>query len=237
MLFQISKQLNLAQNNSESAEGGVAALFKKVSEHFVKTIIFVAIISMIIWFILIATDSYTVSDYCVYCFPIERLISVLVASCPCALGLAIPSVIVVTLNMAMKNSILIKKNSVFEKIKKVKAIIFDKTGTLFTKAEKIDFFHNYSAGGYSDTALWQVIQLMEKDIKHPLADLLYQESIQRGCNVFLADYKMPDKPTFDGKNGLSAILFDTKKNNARIEAKLGNLKLMNSNSVTISEEQ
>lgn len=105
---------------------------------------------MIVWFILIGTEAYTVSQYCKWCFPIERFISVLVASCPCALGLAIPSVIVVTLNMAMKNSILIKKNSVFEKIKKVKAIIFDKTGTLFTKAEKIDFFHNYTNGTYSD---------------------------------------------------------------------------------------
>lgn len=48
-----------------------------------------------------------------------RSISVLVASCPCALGLAIPSVISITLNLAMKNNILIKKNSIFEKIQNV----------------------------------------------------------------------------------------------------------------------
>ena len=46
---------------------------------------------------------------------------------------------------------------------------------------------------------------------------------------------MPDKPTFDGKNGLSATLFDSKKNNAKIEAKLGNSKLMAVNNTQISE--
>jgi len=67
-------------------------------------------------------------------------ISVLVASCPCALGLAIPCVITITLNLAMENSILIKKNSIFDKILKVKSVIFDKTGTLFTKVDKITEF-------------------------------------------------------------------------------------------------
>ena len=62
----------------------------------------------------------------------------LVASCPCAIGLAVPSVIAIVLNMATKSGILIKNNSVFEKIKKAKVIAFDKTGTLFTKIDHID---------------------------------------------------------------------------------------------------
>ena len=75
---------------------------------------------------------------CDVCWIFERGISVLVASCPCALGLAVPSVIAIVLNMATKSGILIKNNSVFEKIKKAKVIAFDKTGTLFTKISKID---------------------------------------------------------------------------------------------------
>lgn len=71
---------------------------------------------MIIWIILIAADAVEVHDYCVYCVPFMRFISVLVASCPCALGLAIPSVIMITLNLAMNNNILIKKNTIFDKI-------------------------------------------------------------------------------------------------------------------------
>jgi len=66
-----------------------------------------------------------------------RAISVLVASCPCALGLAIPSVIVITLNIAMKNSILIKTNKTFDNVLKIGSVVFDKTGTLFNKIEEI----------------------------------------------------------------------------------------------------
>ena len=66
-----------------------------------------------------------------------RAISVLVASCPCALGLAIPSVIVITLNLAMKNSILIKTNKTFDNVLKIGSVVFDKTGTLFNKIEEI----------------------------------------------------------------------------------------------------
>jgi len=64
---------------------------------------------------------------------IERGIGVLVASCPCALGLAVPSVIAIILKLATKSGILIKKTKVFEKIKTARIVAFDKTGTLFNK--------------------------------------------------------------------------------------------------------
>lgn len=61
----------------------------------------------------------------------------MVASCPCALGLAVPSVIAIALNLAIKSGILVRKNTVFEKSKTCEVVAFDKTGTLFTRVEKI----------------------------------------------------------------------------------------------------
>ena len=134
MLMKISNSLSRAQNDTENSELGLSGTFQRISEHFVKIVIFVAIAATAVWIGLIAGDVVDVSkEYCKYCFPFERGISVLVSSCPCALGLAIPSVIVVALNLAMKQSILIKSNDVFEKGNRVNAVIFDKTGTLFTK--------------------------------------------------------------------------------------------------------
>lgn len=69
---------------------------------------------------------------------------------PCAIGLAIPSVLASSLNLAMKNSILIKKNSVFEKINRIKTVIFDKTGTLFTNSATIETFKNLAQEKLSD---------------------------------------------------------------------------------------
>ena len=62
----------------------------------------------------------------------------LVASCPCALGLAVPSVVAIVLNIAIKNGILIRNSGVLEKMKKSRIIAFDKTGTLFTRINKIE---------------------------------------------------------------------------------------------------
>jgi Cu+-exporting ATPase len=75
---------------------------------------------------------------CDVCWVVERGIGVLVASCPCALGLAVPSVIAIVLNLATKSGILIKNNGIFEKMKIAKTIAFDKTGTLFTRINKIE---------------------------------------------------------------------------------------------------
>jgi Cu+-exporting ATPase len=97
---------------------------------------------MITWYLLLNFEYVTVPR-CNICWAIERGISVLVASCPCALGLAVPSVVAIVLNIAIKNGILIKNIGVFEKMKKCKIISFDKTGTLFTRINKIEEYHMF----------------------------------------------------------------------------------------------
>lgn len=94
-------------------------------------------LTLIAWCYILYFDKVEVKQYCRWCFPFEKSISILVISCPCALGLAIPSVLSITLNLAMKHGVLIKKNIVFDRINKLKAVLFDKTGTLFTRIEQI----------------------------------------------------------------------------------------------------
>jgi P-type E1-E2 ATPase len=105
---------------------------------------------------------------CDVCWIVERGIGVLVASCPCALGLAVPSVIAIILNLATKSGILIKNNGVFEKMKISHMIAFDKTGTLFTRINKIED-HAVLTNKYPEARLWEIIALIEKEIRHPLA--------------------------------------------------------------------
>lgn len=88
---------------------------------------------LIVWSFLIGLDLVQIIDKCKICFIVEKAVGALVFSCPCALGLAVPSVITMILNLAVKSGILIRKNNVFEKAKNCNIVAFDKTGTLFTQ--------------------------------------------------------------------------------------------------------
>ena len=65
-------------------------------------------------------------------------------SCPCAFGLAVPSVVSISLNQGVKNGILLKKNHIFNKIDSIKSIVFDKTGTLISNLESEIETKNYN---------------------------------------------------------------------------------------------
>jgi len=88
------------------------AIAKTISDYFVKVVIVLSLITMIVWAILLEFD-FTKVQMCNFCWIIERGIGVLVSSCPCALGLAIPSVMAIVLNLATSSGILIKNNNIF----------------------------------------------------------------------------------------------------------------------------
>lgn len=142
------------------------------------TIIGISVIVLFTWLFIIAMYDIDLEDeYCIWCYPFLRAISVLVASCPCALGLAIPSVIVITLNLAMKNSILIKTNRTFENVLKISSVVFDKTGTLFNKIEEISEIKLIN-DKFTLSQVWEILYLMEMDSNHPLAELIYKTAIK-----------------------------------------------------------
>lgn len=104
----------------------------KISRAFVPTIIFISIVVLITWSLLIVFKLVTIQETYLFDlgFAIEKSIAVLVVSCPCALGLAIPTVVTIALNLAVGRGILIKNSSSLEKCNQIKTVIFDKTGTL-----------------------------------------------------------------------------------------------------------
>lgn len=144
VLLEIGSQINMANNNEESNQIGIQAVCKKISNHFVKTVILISFVVVLVWSILLSFNLVEVPD-CNICWIVERGVGVLVASCPCALGLAVPSVIAIALNLAIKSNILVRKNTVFEKSKTCDIVAFDKTGTLFTRVEKIEEFYIFDS--------------------------------------------------------------------------------------------
>lgn len=135
----------------------IARFADKISRVFVPFVFLIAIISALVWFI--TTKDFELS--------LNFSIAVLVISCPCALGLATPTAIMVGTGKAAELGILVKSAEIFEVGDKVKYVMFDKTGTI-TKgmSEVTDFVY---ADGYDKHKLISVAAIIEKTSDHPLA--------------------------------------------------------------------
>ena len=101
-----------------------------------------------------------------------RSIAVLVISCPCAMGLATPTAVMVGLGRAAKNQILIKGSGTIEELGKIKTVVFDKTGTLTTGKFRVKNFKTYN---YADFVAKSVIYSLEQVSNHPIAKSIVED--------------------------------------------------------------
>ncbi len=101
-------------------------------------------------------------------YSLERMVTVMIISCPHALGLAVPLVVAISTAVSAKNGLLIRNRTAFENARKLTAIIFDKTGTL-TKGEFGVTRFKSTSDKYSDNELLQIAASLENSSEHPIA--------------------------------------------------------------------
>lgn len=127
MIFEVSNQMKESMSKKIEFQNAV----DKISKGFVPCILIISLFVLLVWTILISFSIVKIDGYLFELgFAIEKSIAVLVVSCPCALGLAIPTVVTIALNTAVSRGILIKNSSSLEKCNSINSVIFDKTGTL-----------------------------------------------------------------------------------------------------------
>ncbi len=112
---------------------------------------------------------------------LERSLTLLIVTCPCALALATPLTLTRTLSRASKLGIIIKNNEVIEKLATIKTVFLDKTGTITYGVLKVDSFNTISN---SQIPIFEVISSLEKLSVHPVALALKEYSLQNGANIF-----------------------------------------------------
>lgn len=149
----------------------IERLCDKISKYFVYGIISIALITFILW-MLIYKDIELALNFS---------LSVLVISCPCALGLATPSAIMVSTGVAAKNGVLIKNIEILEIASKLKNIIFDKTGTLTSNSLQINSVKEY------DKDFINVLSSLERLSNHPIAKTI--NSKYKDGNIKFEKYK------------------------------------------------
>ena len=158
----LSQIINLVKD-AQKDQPNIQKLGDKVSSIFVPIVILISIGTYFISHFIFDIDSVDA---------FLRSIAVLVISCPCAMGLATPTAIMVGIGRAAKNGILIKGGVTLEKIGKIKNIAFDKTGTITTGKFKIAQLNIISGDEYE---IKNIIYNLEKHSSHPIANSIINE--------------------------------------------------------------
>ncbi len=175
-------------SDASATKAPIAKIADKVSGIFVPTVICIAIITLIVWLIIGQSIGYSLS----------RAISVLVISCPCALGLATPVAIMVGTGCSAKNGILFKTATSLENAGKTNIVVLDKTGTI-TKGEPM--VTDILPYGVSESELLTYAYAIEHRSEHPLSKSIIKKAQEIGLKL----EKVADFKTVVG-NGLTATL-------------------------------
>jgi len=176
---RVGKQTMLAQiikivEDAMGSKAPIQLLADKVSFYFVPVVFLVALISAAVW--LLAGQPFS--------FALTIFVAVLIIACPCALGLATPTAVMMGTGLAAKRGILIKSSKALETAKSVSMVVFDKTGTL-TKGEPV--VTDIKAIAMSDVAMLELAGSVEKNSEHPLAQAIVNKAKEE--NIKLSEVK------------------------------------------------
>lgn len=211
---KVGKDTALAQiiKLVEQAQGSKAPIAKMadiISGYFVPTVITLAVISSIVW----AISGKGLE------FSLTIFIAVLVIACPCALGLATPTAIMVGTGKGAENGILIKSGVALEGAHKINTVVFDKTGTITEGKPKVT---DIVTKGLSEDELLRYASSAEKGSEHPLGEAIVVAGVERGLELF-------EITSFKSVPGEGIVTLINDKN-----ILIGNNKLMKNNNIDIT---
>ncbi len=195
---KVGKDTALAQiirlvEEAQGSKAPIQQLADKVSAVFVPVVISIALLTFLIWFFVIPLDPS--SDLSAFTRALINMVAVLVIACPCAMGLATPTAVMVGTGKGAEMGILIKSGGALERAGSVNTVVLDKTGTI-TKGEPAvtdvvvaeDYKGDKSGGQISDIFSRQseIVRLaasVERGSEHPLSDAIVEEANKRSLNL------------------------------------------------------
>ena len=201
MLSQIVELVKKAQNS----HAPIQKLTDKVSDIFVPVVLILAIVTFLVWYVMLGA---TLANALIFA------VSVVVIACPCALGLATPTALMVGTGRGAKLGILIKNGEVLEAVNDVKTVIFDKTGTITAGQPQVTEVVG------DQTKVLQVAASLEGTSEHPLATAI----LKKAEDLQVVPQAVTDFRAIEGK-GVAGLL-------AGKTAFVGNQKLLTTVHVT-----
>ena len=215
MLSQIIKMVEEAQGSKAPIE----RMADQVSAIFVPIVLVIALVILFLW-LLVGSQFMPFSQ--ALTLGILSLVGILVIACPCAMGLATPTAIIVGVGKAAQNGILIKNAESLEKFNSINFVVMDKTGTITKGAPEVTDIQ--AVGSHSEKQILQLLASLENHSEHPLALAIVEKAKEKKLNL----HKVKDFEAIEGK-GLKGVINGT-------QYFAGNLKLAADLKIAVDEE-
>jgi P-type Cu+ transporter len=165
----LSQIIKLVQE-AQGSKAPIQHLADKISGYFVPLVIFIAVCAYLVWLM-------TGHEFV---FALTVFISVLIIACPCSLGLATPTAVMVATGIAAQRGILIKQASSLQRAADIDTVVFDKTGTLTKGLPRVTDVIGYTKTPEEIVCLAASVEMKSE---HPLAEAIVHEATARGCST------------------------------------------------------
>lgn len=211
---KVGRETTLAQiiklvEEAQGSKAPVQELADRIAGVFVPTVLAIACIAFFSWWILLGKG---------FVFGLTVFITVLIIACPCSLGLATPTAVMVGTGIAAENGIIIKNATSLQVARQIQVIIFDKTGTLTVGKPKVTHVVSFTEG---EAEVLRLAASLERKSEHPLAEAIVSYSRLKAIGLT----EPQGFESLPGK-GLTGKMDNT-------ELLLGNRKLMQERSIDI----
>ncbi|MFQ6092838.1 MAG: copper-translocating P-type ATPase, partial [bacterium] len=208
----LSQSVKMVQE-AQGSKAPIQRLADIISGYFVPVVIVIAILTFVVWFDFGPQPALT--------YALITFVTVLIIACPCALGLATPTSIMVGTGKGAENGILIKGGEALETAHKIKAIILDKTGTITIGKPTVTDVVPYN--GFEPAEVHRLAASVEKGSEHPLGEAILESAQEKG-------YTLVDPKGFNAIPGHGVV--------AKIDGDsvmLGNVKLMHDRKIEVGK--
>jgi len=203
---RVGKETALAQivrlvEDAQGSKAPIQALVDKVSAIFVPAVISIAAITFLVWYFIIPPQFGT--DMSQLTRALINMVAVLVIACPCAMGLATPTAVMVGTGKAAELGILFRTSEALERAGRVNVVVMDKTGTVTRGQPAVTDIFSVDSGKWPVDKILQLAASVEKGSEHPLGETIWAEATRRGIDLsepegFIAEAGLGVEAVVDG---------------------------------------
>lgn len=174
---RVGSETTLAQiirlvEDAQGSKAPIQAVADRISAYFVPAVISIAALTFVVWFFILGAP---------LSFALMAFTAVIVIACPCALGLATPTAIMVGTGAGAEHGILVKGGEPLESASKINAIVFDKTGTITKGKPEVTDIEDL--GELDENEVLKISASLEKQSEHPLAEAIYSYAKEEGIEL------------------------------------------------------